>query len=391
MKEDVYLLHQTAPHPELDPSMIVTCSRDGLLNACQIAGVAIPARSTMPVYQNVKAVAAKDQLTVMATDLEVGIRYEVRGIVVEEPGEAILPVGRLTSILRESMDSEVRIDSDERRTKVNTTISEYEMPGEDPASFADIADFGSGERYAELAAGDLQRMIRRTIFAAARDEGKYAMRGVLWDLEEKKAKLVATDGKRLAVASGACASHGEPDKKGHSHLVPPKAMSLLERILAEGDASQPVQVSLRANDALFKTERAVIYSRLVEGRFPPYRDVIPKKANARIPLVVNDFLSAVRQAAIMTDDESKRIAFHFAPGKLKLEAQGATTGRSKVEMKLEEYSGPAIDISFDPAYLQDMLRVMDGGDTLQLDLVDGQKSAVFRSGEEYLYLVVPLV
>ncbi|MBO0699226.1 MAG: DNA polymerase III subunit beta [Zavarzinella sp.] len=371
--------------------MIVTCPRDRLLAACQIVGIAVPARTTMPVYQNLKAIAEADRLTLMATDLEVGIRYELRGPAVEEPGEAILPVSRLTSILRESPDSEIRLDSDNRRTRVNTSVSEYEMPGEDPASFADIADFAPGERYYELAAGDLSRMIRRTVFAAAKEEGKYAMRGVLWDMEEKRAKLVATDGKRLAVTSGPSVAHGGGDKKGQSHLVPPKAMSLLERILADGDASQPVQVSLRANDALFRTERAVIYSRLVEGRFPPYRDVIPKKANAKIAIVVNDFLSAVRQAAIMTDDESKRITFHFAPGKLNLEAQGATTGKSKVSMKLEEYAGPAIDISFDPMYLTEMLRVLDGADTLQLDLVDGQKSAVFRHGEDYLYLVVPLV
>lgn len=374
--------------------MIVTCPRDGLLSACQIVGVAVPARTTMPVYQNLKAIAEPDRLTLMATDLEVGIRYELRGLVVEEPGEAILPVARLTSILRETPDSEVRLDADDRRSRVNTSVSEYEMPGEDPAAFADIADFVPGERYHELAAGDLQRMIRRTVFAAAKEEGKYAMRGVLWDMEEKRARLVATDGKRLAVSSGPCVAqgeHGGGEKKGHSHLVPPKAMSLLERILADGDAGQPVQVSLRSNDALFRTERAVIYSRLVEGRFPPYRDVIPKKANAKVPLVVNDFLSAVRQAAIMTDDESKRITFHFAPGKLSLEAQGATTGKSKVSMKLDEYAGPAIDISFDPAYLTEMLRVLDGGEVVQLDLVDGQKSAVFRSGEDYLYLVVPLV
>jgi DNA polymerase-3 subunit beta len=371
--------------------MIVTSPRDGLLSACQIVGIAVPTRTTMPVYQNIKAIAEKDKVTLMATDLEVGIRYELRGLAIEEPGEAILPVSRLTSILRETPDNEIRLDADERRTRVNTSASEYEMPGEDPASFADIADFAAGERYHELAAGDLQRMIRRTVFAAAKDEGKYAMRGVLWDMEEKKARLVATDGKRLAVSSGPCIAQGEGEKKGHSHLVPPKAMSLLERILADGDASQPVQVSLRNNDALFKTERAVIYSRLVEGRFPPYRDVIPKKANAKVPLVVNDFLSAIRQAAIMTDDESKRILFHFAPGKLTLEAQGATTGRSKVSAKIDEYSGPAIDISFDPAYLTDMLRIMDGSETVQLDLVDGQKSAVFRSGEDYLYLVVPLV
>ena len=371
--------------------MIVTCQRDGLLSACQIVGQAVPARTTMPVYQNIKAVAEGDRLTLMATDLEVGIRYELRGLNIQEPGQAIIPVGRLTSILRESNDSEIGLDADARRTRVTTSASEYEMPSEDPASFADIADFVPGERYHEMAAGDLQRMIRRTIFSAAKDEGKYAMRGVLWDLEEKKAKLVATDGKRLAVASGPCVTQGTGEAKGQSHLVPPKAMSLLERILGEGDASQAVQVSLRANDALFRTERAVIYSRLVEGRFPPYRDVIPKRTNAKVPLIVGDFLSAVRQTAIMTDDESKRIVFHFAPGKLTLEAQGATTGRSKVSMPLADYAGPVIDISFDPAYLTDMLRILDGGEVVQLDLVDGQKSAVFRSGDEYLYLVVPLV
>ena len=372
--------------------MIVTCQRDGLLGACQIVGQAVPARTTMPIYQNIKAVAEGDCLTLMATDLEVGIRYELRGLNVEEPGQAIIPVDRLTAILRESNDKEISLDADARRTRVNTSASEYEMPGEDPATFADIANFVPGERYYEMAAGDLQRMIRRTIFAAAKDEGKYAMRGVLWDLEDKKAKLVATDGKRLAVASGPCVVQGTAGEgKGQSHLVPPKAMSLLERILGDGDASQAVQVSLRANDALFRTERAVIYSRLVEGRFPPYRDVIPKKTNAKVPLVVSDFLSAVRQAAIMTDDESKRIVFHFAPSKLSLEAQGATRGKSKVAMPLGDFAGPAIDISFDPAYLTDMLRILDGSEVLILDLVDGQKSAVFRNGEDYLYLVVPLV
>ena len=140
---------------------------------------------------------------------------------------------------------------------------------------------------------------------------------------------------------------------------------------------------------LFRTEKAVVYSRLVEGRYPPYRDIIPKKANAKVPLQVDAFLTAVRQAAIMTDDEAKKVNFHFAPGKLTLEAQGPATGRSKVDMKID-YDGPVVKINFDPQYLIEMLRVMDGGETLQLDLVDGQRPALFRSGEEYLYLVMPL-
>jgi DNA polymerase-3 subunit beta len=371
--------------------MIVTCQREGLLNACQIVGVAVPARTTMPVYQNIKAIAEGDTLTLMGTDLEVGIRYELRGLHIEEPGQAIWPVTRLQAILRETPDSEVKLDSDERRTRVKTTASDYEMPAEDPASFADIAGFPEGEKHYELAAGDLQRMIRRTLFAAAKDEGKYAMRGVLWEVVDQTAKLVATDSRRLAVASGPCAIHGEGEMKGQSHLVPPKAMQLLDRILSDGDAAQPVQVCLRANDALFRTEKAVIYSRLVEGRFPPYQNVVPKKSNFKIFLLPQEFLSTIRQAAIMTDDESKRIIFQFAPGKLTLSAQGSTTGKSKVVQNLPDFTGPEISINFDPLYLTEMLRAIDSPEPIQLDLVDPERPAVFHSGEDYLYLVVPLV
>jgi DNA polymerase III subunit beta len=370
--------------------MIVTCQRDGLLNACQILGSAVPARSTMPVYQNIKAIAEGDCLTLMATDLEVGIRYELRGLNIERHGKAILPVGRLINILRESGSKEVSLDSDAKRTLVETKTSKYEMPVDDPDSFTDIGDV-EGDTYHELAAADLQRMIRRTVFAAAREEGKYAMRGVLWDAEDKIARLVATDSKRLAVCSGPCMKQGTADTKGQSHLIPPKAMTLLDRILADGDASQPVQVVTRPNDALFRTEKAIVYTRLVEGRFPPYRDVIPKKATAKIALATGEFYGAVRQAAIMTDEESKKINFNFSPGSVKMQAQGAKTGSSKVNLALPDYDGPAIDIAFDPSYLTDMLKVVDNSTAIQLDLIDSQKSAVFRIGDDYIYLVVPLV
>src|SRR5262249_51128906 len=147
-------------------------------------------------------------------------------------------------------------------------------------------------------------------------------------------------------------------------VVPSKAMQLLERNLQDPD--EAVRVSLRPNDALFKTERAMIYSRLVEGRYPPYREVFPKKQTVKVPLTVGPFHAAVRQAAIMTDDESKRVVFSFGRKKLTLQARGAATGRSKVEMPLE-YEGKAVEISFDPKFLTDMLRVLNPEDTLSLE------------------------
>jgi DNA polymerase-3 subunit beta len=146
---------------------------------------------------------------------------------------------------------------------------------------------------------------------------------------------------------------------------------------------------MRPNEALFKTERAMIYSRLVEGRYPAYREVFPKKQTVKVPLVAGPFLAAVRQSAIMTDEESKRVVFNFAKKKLKLQARGAEAGRSKVELPLD-YDGKGLEINFDPRFLVEMLRVLEPDTALTLELVDGTSPALFRSGDNYSYVVMPL-
>jgi DNA polymerase-3 subunit beta len=171
-------------------------------------------------------------------------------------------------------------------------------------------------------------------------------------------------------------------------VVPTKAMGLLERNLQD-DAEEPIKVCLRPNDVLFRTGRAVIYSKLVEGRFPDYRAVMPKKKAETVHLNPNEFQAAVRQAAIMTETDNRRVTFKFAKGKLTLLATGAMAGRSRIEMPLA-YEGKGIDINFNPDYLTEMLKVLPTDATLTLDIIDGQSSAVFRSGEGYTYLVMPL-
>src|SRR5271168_2456277 len=146
--------------------MKATCPREGLLSACQIAGVAVAARDVKPILSNLKAIAGPNGCTLLATDLELGIRLEVRSVKVEEPGEAILPAARLVSILRESTDEELTIEAGPAACLVRGQFNEFEMPGEDPAAFPDIPSFAE-EKYHELSAGTLRTMIRRTIFSAA--------------------------------------------------------------------------------------------------------------------------------------------------------------------------------------------------------------------------------
>src|SRR5262249_23569269 len=128
-----------------------------------------------------------------------------------------------------------------------------------------------------------------------------------------------------------------------------------------------------------------------EGRFPNYRQVMPQKQNMKIPLKVGPFQTAIRQAAIMTDDETKRVVFAFDKQKLTLQARGVGAGSSKVEMDLD-YNGSAVEISFDPKFLLEMLRVMDAEAPLTLELVDSKSPALFRNeAGDYLYVVVPMV
>jgi DNA polymerase-3 subunit beta len=366
--------------------MKATFHREGLLAASQLASAAVAPRELKPILRNLKAIADTDRCTLMATDLELGIRLEVRGVKVEDPGEAILPAARTLAILRESSDDELHLEADNDRCQVRGQYNEFEMPSEDPANFPDVPAFAE-QKYHEVTAGALREMIRRTIFAAAAENPRYAVTGILWELEGDQARLIATDGRRLAVVQGSATAQGSHTTKGQTPVVPTKAMALLERNLV--DPEEIVRVSFRSNEALFKTERAMIHSRLVEGRYPAYREVFPKKSNAKVPLVAGPFYAAIRQAAIMTDEESKKVIFNFAKQKLTLQAQGTESGRSKVELPLE-YDGKPIEIRFDPRFLTDMLRVLDPDAALTVELVDGSSPALLRCGTDYSYVVMPL-
>jgi DNA polymerase-3 subunit beta len=366
----------------------MVCHREGLLSACQLASVAVASRDVKPILKNIKAVVQPERCTLMATDMELGIRLEVRSVQVNEPGEAILPATRLLAILRESTDEELTVEANHEGSIVRGQSNEFEMPGEDPAHFPDFADFAE-ERYHEIQAGVLREMIRRTIFAAATSEhAKFNTTGILCEFDDEHARLVATDGRRLALTIGPAKPQGGHSTKGQMPVVPTKAMSLLERNLQEPE--EVVRISLRPNEVLMKTERATIYSRLIEGRYPDYRRVIPSKASAKVPLSVGPFQTAIRQAAIMTDEESKRVVFSFGKSKLTLQAHGAESGRSRVEMPLE-YSGPTIEIGFDPKYLLDMLRVLAPETPLTMELIDASSPVVLRTDASYTYVVVPLV
>lgn len=361
--------------------------REALAQAFQLTSSVVPARTPKVILQNVKLSVTKKHATLKATDLEsVGISMEVRGVQVEEPGDILLPTGRVNSILRECSDQELKIEGDGEGVCLRGQFSEFELPGEDADQYPTVAGF-EGDKYHSIPSKQLKEMIHRTIFAAATESARYALTGVMWELNEDKVRLVATDGKRMAVVDGNGEAHGGHTTGNQTPVVPTKVMQLLDKNLA--DTEDPVLVRFSPNDVLFKVGKSEIYGRLVEGRYPTYREVFPKKTAVKIPLMVGPLSSVVRQAAILTDEDTRGVDFSFAKGTLTLQARVAEKGRAKIQLPVA-YDSKAMSTTFDPKLVLDMLRVLEPDTEITLELVENNTVALFTAPGNYSYIVVPL-
>jgi DNA polymerase-3 subunit beta len=183
-------------------------------------------------------------------------------------------------------------------------------------------------------------------------------------------------------------SVGEPNMFGEPTIVPTKAVHLLERALAEDDSE--VQLAVRQNEILIRNPRATIYSRLLDGRFPRWREVFPQRDNAiRLDFLVGALHSAVRQAAIVTSEESRGIDFTFGDGTLVLSGQTADVGQSRVELPIA-YNGESLTITLDPRYLADFLKVLEPEKSCTLDLQDGESAVICSTDDGFGYVIMPL-
>jgi DNA polymerase III subunit beta len=370
--------------------MKVICDREKLLAAFQTASAAAPSRSTKPILQNVKfeaTTAGEGEATMMATDLEIGVRVLVSGITVESPGTAILPIAKFGLILRESSDAQLRLETDDGGTIVRGDRSEFRLPAENPDEFPAVTAFNES-KYHELPARFLRELIRRTAFATDMESSRYALGGVLFELTADKVVAVGTDGRRLAMMEGPASSVAGHQTGDATTIIPTRALHFIERALTDGE--DVVQIATRPNDVLVKTPRATIYSRLVEGRFPKWRDVFPRRPDAtKIELVIGPTYSAVRQAAIVTDEESRGVDFVFFDGKLVLSGKSAKVGQSRVELPIA-YDGPSLAITLDPRYMVDFLKVLDPEKSFTLEMKDAESAAVCSTDDGYGYVIMPL-
>jgi DNA polymerase-3 subunit beta len=367
--------------------MKIRSPKEPLLAAVQTAASVVPARSPKPVLTNIKFDADGTGAMVSATDLEVGIRAVVEGVETLAPGAVLLPSSRLVAILREAAAGTVfEIESDGSAAVVKAARSQFRLPVEDPLEFPSVASFPEGPCF-ELSAPLVHELVRRTVFATDNESSRYALGGVLLELSGSGVIAVGTDGRRLAKMEGPCQVQGG-ELADAQPIVPARAMQLLERSLGGGDT--PVKVAVRSSEILVHTGGTTISARLVEGRFPRWRDVFPERPDAnQVQVVAGPLLAAVRQAAIVTSEQSKGVDFSFEPGQLVLSGRSAESGESHVELPID-HAGAAVRIKLDPRFVSDFLRVLDGGTTISIEIADPQSACVCRTDDGYGYVIMPL-
>jgi DNA polymerase-3 subunit beta len=366
----------------------IRCNREKLLHSFQTAALFAPPRSPKEILQNVKLDVEQDSVTFSATDMEVGVRVNVDGVEPEKMGSAVLPVSHFGALLRENSDEYLVVESTAKGTVVRGDRSEFKLPSADPEEFPEVAKF-TEEKYHVIPAPLFRQIISRTEFATDLESSRYALGGVLVELDENKIIAVGTDGRRLSRMEGPASSVGGHKTGDTMTIIRTQSMRLFNRSVQDSDGE--VHVAARGNDVLVRTPRATFYSRLVEGRFPRWRDVFPNRRDMqRIPLTVGPLHACLRQAAVVTNNDSRGVDFSFAAGTLTMTSSTADIGQAQVELPIA-YEGPTIVVTLDHRFVADFLKVLSPETNIMLEIENSETAAVFLADDDkYGYVVMPL-
>jgi DNA polymerase-3 subunit beta len=382
--------------------MKVLVNRAALVEALGLASSVVLSRTPKPVLTCVKLVAGEASgaggtktLTLVATDMELALQYTLTQVDIATPGIALIPAGKLSEIVNNSPDDTLTLETTGGGADTITikgSDAHYKVFGYNPEEFPPVSSFEGNPDFS-LTAGSLRTLLDRTRFAAAREMTRYAINGVLFEKKGKKLSLVATDGHRLAQTKDDTIAEGGKDV---SAVVPIKAINLIERLLT--DPEQTVSLQFKENKLFVQVGAdsaaggagvtATMSTALVEGTFPPYGDVIPKDSDKKVMLNRERFFSAVRRAALLTNEESKGVRLAFAAGTLAISSRAPEMGEAKIDLPVE-YSGEPIEIGFNPTYLLDALKVADQ-ETVSFELKTPTKPGLLKSGPGFLYVVMPV-
>ena len=365
--------------------MKILCDRAALLEAVSVVSSVVPSKTTKPILQNVLLRADKEGISLFATDLEMAAKIRLDSVKVSKSGTVLLPGKETVALLRELSDPTVTLESSDLRCRIESGGGSFVLLGEDPEQFPAETVVGAGKRL-ELPSGVLHRMIQETMFAAAREETRYAINGVLMDAGVGCVRLVATDGRRLAISYENLPGTAEDDV-AFKAVIPLRALGTLARALTEGSKDSLV-VEVGEKQVIFTTGQTQLVSQLLDTRFPDYEGVMPKSADTTVEVQKAVLEGALRRASILCAAEMRMVRFEVSESSLRMTAESSSRGRADVSIDAV-VKGAGGSINFNPDYILEALRQCDL-EQVRLDMSDDSMPAKFTLGESFTYVVMPI-
>ena len=366
--------------------MRFTISREKLQEGLSAVAASIPAKTTLPVLANILIETTYKGIRLSGTDLDMAVSTELSADV-DAQGAITIPAKKLAEIVRELPSAPVKVGAvGEQRITLECGRAKFRLLGLPRDEFPSFPAVRFDESW-RIRSGDLQKLIAHTAFAASTEESRPILNGVLWELRPDRMRMVATNGHRLAKMDLPITSAGTPSG---DLIVPPKALEQIRRLFPP---EEELEIARGDNHLGFRSPFTAVYTRLIEGPYPNYEQVIPKD-NDRIALAdKNALVAALKRMSVIASDQTHRIRLSFNAGMLKFSVQTPDLGEAQDELPIS-YEGDPLDIGFNANYLLEILRFVPT-DEVRLTFKAPERAATlepvgWQEPGQFLSLVMPL-
>src|SRR5678809_717282 len=367
--------------------MRFTISREKLQEGLAAVTASIPAKTTLPVLANIMVEATDKGIRLSGTDLDIAVTTEVAADV-ETPGAITIPAKKLSEIARELPPAPVRIAAaGEQRVTLDCGRSHFKILGLPRDEFPAFPNVSFKESW-RIRSGDLQKLISHTSFAVSTEESRPILNGVLWELRADRIRMVATNGHRLTRMD--LPTTGASSPASGDLIIPPKALEQVRRLFP---AEEELEIAQGDNHLGFRSPFTSVFTRLIEGPYPNYEQVIPRD-NDRIAISDKVVLViALKRMSVIASDQTHRIRLSFNSGLLRFSVQTPDLGEAQDELPIR-FTGDQIDIGFNANYLLEILRYIPT-DEVRMTLKAPERAVTvepenWSDSASYLCLVMPL-
>jgi len=369
------------------------CERKELQAGVSTVEKIVATRSTLPIIGNILFEAGKNSVKLSANNLEMGIELTIKAEV-EKEGSLLLPAKTLSGIVSKLPEGRISLRLNENRTvRITYDKSHFNLHSLPPDEFPMLPKVKEGKNIT-LDSEILADMIRQTIFAVSSSEDKYVLTGVMLETgksqmagDNSNFRMVATDGYRLAKKSAKVSGLGDGNI---NIIIPAKALTELAKIM-EGGKSRPVKIVIAGEQISFRCDDAYLVSRLIQGQFPDYKQVIPKKSTTKVTLNTAELLKAAERAAVIASGSANVTCFEVKAGKMHVTANTPDVGSVDEVINAEVKGAEKARVSFNVRLITDVLEVMSS-DKVMVELGEGLSPGIIKqeNDDDYLYIVMPI-